>query len=199
LLETLRWTPAEGFFLLERHLNRLHASARYFDFRCSLDEVREALIHAVSTADRALRVRLLVARDGEIRSEQFPIEPSTGVVRVRLATHPIDPADPFLFHKTTHRQQQERERPSLSEEILLWNIAGEITEATMSNIVVDVGGRQLTPPVACGLLAGTMRAELLEAGEIEEERISLDRLAAAGQIWLINSVRGRRPATLGPP
>jgi para-aminobenzoate synthetase/4-amino-4-deoxychorismate lyase len=41
-----------------------------------------------------------------------------------------------------------------------------------------------------------MRAELLEAGEIREQKISIDQLVRAPQFWLINSVRGRRPARL---
>jgi para-aminobenzoate synthetase/4-amino-4-deoxychorismate lyase len=32
LLETLRWTPEEGYFLRDRHVDRLRESADYFDF-----------------------------------------------------------------------------------------------------------------------------------------------------------------------
>ena len=40
LLETLRWTPQEGYYLLERHLERLQDSARYFGFRLDLAALR---------------------------------------------------------------------------------------------------------------------------------------------------------------
>jgi para-aminobenzoate synthetase / 4-amino-4-deoxychorismate lyase len=196
LLETLRWTPDEGFFLLERHLERLQNSAQFFGFPCSPGHVREILTRGVAGANGALRIRLLVNQHGEVRTEQFPLELSDAVVEVRLATMPIDPADPFLFHKTTHRPQQDRERSSSSIDIVLWNPSAEITEASTANILVDVGGRPVTPPVECGLLAGTMRAELLAAGAIREQRISIDQLVRAPQFWLINSVRGRRPARL---
>ena len=196
LLETLRWTPGAGFVLLERHLDRLQDSARYFGFTCPLLHVRETLAREVASSDRDLRVRLLVARDGEVRTEQAPLEPDAGVLRVGLAKMPIDPADPFLFHKTTNRTQQERERRPAYDEIILWNPHGEITEAMTANIVVDLEGRRVTPPVACGLLAGTMRAELLATGTITEERIRIERLRAAQRFWLINSVRGWREATL---
>ena len=59
LLETLRWTPDGGFFLLERHLRRLQESAEYFDFRCDPHAIREALSAAISGADLPLRVRML--------------------------------------------------------------------------------------------------------------------------------------------
>jgi len=47
----------------------------------------------------------------------------------------------------------------------------------------------VTPPVSCGLLAGTFRDELLEKGEIEERAVSLSDLKRAKAVWLINSVR----------
>ena len=40
LIETLRWTPRKGYFLLEEHLTRLLASAEYFDI--TIDELTMA-------------------------------------------------------------------------------------------------------------------------------------------------------------
>jgi para-aminobenzoate synthetase / 4-amino-4-deoxychorismate lyase len=158
--------------------------------------VQGALERAVAAADRPLRVRLLVGRDGTVRTEAFSLEPSTGTMRVRLAVAPIDPSDPFLFHKTTHRMQQERERSPEYDEIVLWNPDRFITEAINANIVVEVDGRAVTPPIECGLLAGTMRAELLEKKAISEAKVSIEHLQRGLRFWLINSVRGWRAATL---
>ena len=63
-------------------------------------------------------------------------------------------------------------------------------------MVVELDGRKVTPPVSCGLLAGTFRDELLERGEIEEGIITLDDLRRADSICLVNSVRRWRPAIL---
>ena len=197
LLETLRWTPGDGFFLLERHLRRLEASARYFGFPCLIDEVRAALNRAVMPSERALRVRLLVGRDGGMQVEAVPLESTTDPLHVGLAVKPIDPSNPFLFHKTTNRKHLESARLSGWDETILWNPAGQVTEALTANVVVDLGGRAVTPPVECGLLAGTMRAELLGSGEIAEAPVSLDALRRASGFWLINSVRGWRQAVLG--
>ena len=80
--------------------------------------------------------------------------------------------------------------------VLLWNDAGEITEATDANVVVEIDGRKVTPPVECGLLAGTMRGALLDAGEVTEQRVTVDQLRSGATFWLINSVRGWMPAAL---
>jgi para-aminobenzoate synthetase/4-amino-4-deoxychorismate lyase len=196
LLETLRWTPEDGFFLLERHLHRLRRSAQHFEFVFPMGDVQGALERAVGAADRPLRVRLLVGRDGTVHTETFQLEPSTGTMRVRLATAPIDPTDIFLLHKTTHRMQQERERLLGYDEVVLWNPDRFITEAINANIVVEVGRRLVTPPIECGLLGGTMRAELLEKKEISEAKVSIEDLQCAPRFWLINSVRGWRAASL---
>ncbi|MBT7163717.1 MAG: aminotransferase, partial [Victivallales bacterium] len=49
---------------------------------------------------------------------------------------------------------------------------------------------RFTPPVSCGLLAGTQRAELLSCGEIAERVLTPADLHAADHVYLINSVRG---------
>ena len=49
LLETLRWSPGRGFYLLDRHLRRLRESAEYFGFEC--DE-RKATARALSIGRR---------------------------------------------------------------------------------------------------------------------------------------------------
>ena len=141
LLETLRWTPESGFYLLERHLHRLQESARYFGFTCSPIRVREVLARAVGASDHSLRVRLLVGRDGSARSEQSRLEPAAGPMRIGLAAQPIDPTDPFLFHKTTNRAQQDRQRSPAYDEVVLWNPDGQITEAMTANSTVAVPRR----------------------------------------------------------
>ena len=142
------------------------------------------------------RVRLLLDRHGEPRVESSPLLPSPVPLRVALAGGPIDPVNPFLFHKTTSREHVEAHRSAAHDEVVLWNPSREVTEAMTANIVVDVAGRRVTPPARCGLLPGTMRAELLARGEIVEARVTVDELRGAETFWLINSVRGWREAVL---
>ena len=82
------------------------------------------------------------------------------------------------------------------DDVILFNERGEVTESTIANVVVQIGGRKITPPVSCGLLAGTFRQYLLEHGEIEEEIVLFDTLRSADKIFLINSVRKWIPSQL---
>jgi para-aminobenzoate synthetase/4-amino-4-deoxychorismate lyase len=202
LLETLLWTPDDGYFLLDRHLRRLTESAEYFTMSVPASVLRSRLDEESSRFDpqSPRRVRLLVAPDGEIRIESFPFDPIAAAARVpvRLAATPIDPADRFLYHKTTHRDAYDRAKSGVGDcdDVLLWNPAGELTESTIANIVVERDGEFITPPVRCGLLPGTYRAELLEQGIIKEAIIAVADLPRCGRIHLVNSLRKWREAKL---
>ena len=198
LLETLVWTPDGGFALLDRHIERLTASAACFGFVMDAEEVRAMLANAVEDLPGPARVRIQLEADGDILCEAVDLMPLPSPMIVALALEPVDRLDVFLYHKTTRRDVYERARVQHpgANAVILWNEAGEITEATESNIVVSIGGRKITPSLECGLLPGTLRAELLARGEIVEGVITKDDLRRAEQLWLINSVRGWIPVTL---
>ena len=108
-----------------------------------------------------------------------------------IAKQPVDSSDPFLFNKTTHRKVYEDQlaQHAASDEVILHNERGEVTECCNGNLVAVFDGEQYTPPRQCGLLGGTFRAELLERGEIRERIILLEDLQQATDLYLINSVR----------
>jgi para-aminobenzoate synthetase/4-amino-4-deoxychorismate lyase len=194
LIETLR-LEAGHYWLRPRHLERLCASAAHFGFACDLLRIEAALAaEAARHPEGAWRVRLLLDRNGAAHTEAFALEPSGHDLRFALAATPVNSADEFLAHKTTRRAVFERHAPPAGQfDTLLWNERGEITEFTRGNVVLEIGGRRVTPPLACGLLAGVLRAELLARGDIHEQVVRLDELPQATGIWFINSVRGALP------
>jgi para-aminobenzoate synthetase/4-amino-4-deoxychorismate lyase len=201
LLESLLWTPAAGYFLREEHLRRLAGSAEYFGFRLDLAAVERRLDEAAAGLAGPAKVRLLVAANGAVRvaaaplAEGAPPEP----LRLALAAEPVSLADVWLYHKTTRRAVYDAARAARpdSDDVILWNERGELTETTTSNLVLTIDGRHWTPPVSAGLLAGTLRARLLAAGEIAERPLTPADLARAERVWVINSVRGWRSGELG--
>ena len=199
LLETLLWEPGAGWFLLDGHLRRLVASGDYLDVPVDIAMVHERLDAAAGTFDAApQRVRLVVSRDGVVSCEAAPLIESGRRVRLALAVSAIDPNDPFLYNKTTHRKVYDEARAARPDcdDVVLWNGRGEATETTIANLVIERSGRRITPPVECGLLPGVYREHLLARGDIVEERITLDQLRRASHIWVVNSVRKWREAEL---
>jgi para-aminobenzoate synthetase/4-amino-4-deoxychorismate lyase len=193
LLETMLWEPESGIFLLDEHLRRLGKSAAYFDIPLEVYEIQlelEQILQALE--EKAHKIRLLVSRDGVFEVQTFPLESNRDdASTITLANRPVDSQDIFLFHKTTHRAVYEAAKADVPDcdDVILWNEKGEVTEGCIANIVIRKDGKLITPPIECGLLAGTFRELLLNAGEIEEGIVAVEDLKAADEVFLVNSVR----------
>jgi len=191
LLETILYESRSGYFLLNRHLARLEDSAAYFGFNFDKEKINGILQEAAtSMQDGNYKVRLMVHRDGRVIVEKKSAQDES-CATVAIAKEPVNSNEVFLFHKTTHRAiytSRAASRPDC-DDVLLVNEKGELTESTIANLVMRIGGKDYTPPVSCGLLAGTFRAELLAQEKIIERILYLADLQKAETIFLINSVR----------
>lgn len=195
LLETLLLEDGR-YWLRERHLARLAASAAHFGFAVPDRRLEDALAEMARAHPAGRhRVRLRYARDGfpQLESTALPAAPGEARPFFVLARAPVCRGDEFLRHKTTARGVYEAHlspAPPQAFDVLLWNEEGELTEFTRGNLVLEIDGAKHTPPLACGLLDGTLRGELLERGEIREAVLTREDLARASRVWFINSVRG---------
>jgi len=199
LLETLLWEPGSGYFLFEEHLQRLAQSAAYFGRPVDLEAVRRHLGACVDgLPPLPHRVRLLVANDGTAATQCQPVAVPDRPPRICLARTPVNTADVFLYHKTTARDVYEKALAACPgmDDVLLWNERGEITESTIANVVVALDGALCTPPVSCGLLGGVFREWLLRQGNVSERVIRVEDLPRCSAVYLVNSVRRMRQATL---
>jgi len=204
LIETLRWEPGGGFLRLPFHLARLENSARELGFAHDPAAVDAALKNATDGTS-PLRVRLMLARDGTCTATVQPFVPfGPGTVwKLAIAETRIDAGDPLVRHKTTRRAIYEAARaefPSTAaDEVLLFNSHGFLCEGTITNVFLkkERRGPLLTPALACGLLPGVLRAEMLASGKVREAMIGPADLATAFEIHVGNSLRGLIPARLG--
>ena len=190
LLESIAWTPECGSVLLERHLDRLSVAATHFGFDVELDEVQRTIESFNANEPQVIRVLVGLGGAVELEPRAMPMpDPNPVVV---FDTRPIDRGDEFLRHKTTRRDRYDEARERFPEayDVLLWNRLGQLCESTIANLVVEIDNEYRTPPVDAGLLPGTMRAELLDRGDIVEAMVTYDDLREADRVWLINSVRG---------
>jgi para-aminobenzoate synthetase/4-amino-4-deoxychorismate lyase len=198
LIETLLHDAGSGYWLLERHLKRLEASAAYFGYAFDESAVRVALTDAVKgRAGERLRVRLLLAEDGKLTvtvAEQ-PAQKPGAVMRYVISETRLDSTNAFLFHKTTRRELYDREWQHYADtmkadEVLYLNERGELAEGSRTNIFVERDGKLVTPPLSSGLLPGVLRSELLASGKAVEATLTPDDLEGSNVVYVGNSVRG---------
>jgi len=205
LIETLRWSAAEGFVRLDLHLERLATSAGDLGFPLDPARLRAdlaALVAPFGPADGPHRVRVELRRAGGTILAAPPLAPLPDrPLRVDLAAEPVDAGDPFLRHKTTKRARWDagtREAAARDLDDLVYiNRDGFLTETTRANIFVARDGRLLTPALRHGLLPGVLRRELIEAGRAIEADLRPEDLVGAD--WFLgNSLRGLQAAEAAP-
>ncbi|MBS1800326.1 MAG: aminodeoxychorismate synthase component I [Acidobacteria bacterium] len=198
LIETMLFDGG-GIVRLTLHLDRLAASAAYFDFVFERQEVEARLAAMVKDLLRGVRsrVRLLLGAPGGLTLSHSPLEEGPAEIVVRLSSSRVNSGDVFVRHKTTRREMYDRElaraREAGFDEVLFVNERGELTEGAISTLFVRSGGRLLTPPLACGVLPGVLRRHILATDPTAEERVLLPKdLDGADAVFLGNSVRGLR-------
>lgn len=194
LIETLKWSAETGYVLLERHLERLAASAAYFALDPRGDAVKRRLEAAAQGWTGPMRVRLTLS-DAGIELTATPLPPAPAHFRFALAAEPLDSGSVWLAHKTTNRAFLDAPRQRAQEalgvdEVVFRNERGDLTEGSFTSLFIRLDGRLLTPPLAAGLLPGTLRAEFIATGRAEERVLTLADLEDAEAIFLGNSVRG---------
>ena len=199
LIETMGVSEHGEVQLLDRHLDRLNRSARFFDFNCDLARVRDDIVRAVPRDGWPACLRLTLAKNGESNLESGTL-PTGYAQRVSLSSVRVHSGDVFLYHKTTHRGIYEQARKECDEQTdaILINERGEITETTIMNIAVFRDGRWITPQTSCGLLPGVMREELLARGEIVEGVIRANELRPEESIRCFNALRGMHEIVFQP-
>ena len=126
--------------------------------------IRAALLSAVQGRTSEARVRLRVARDGTAVCEVSDLTPPPAILRAALASAPVDAVRCLSVPQDDTPARLRR--------------GARVASGRRRGHPVERGRRghgrrgpqhrrrdrrtQLTPPVECGLLAGTLRAEMLE-------------------------------------
>lgn len=192
LIETLLWTRDGGYWLVEGHRARMATSAAALDFAFAPEAFDAALERACAGAGaEALRVRLVLLRDGSIEAAAAPFQPDPPekIWRVAVAPTRFDSRDRLLRHKTTRRALYEDAlAASGADEVIFLNERDEICEGARTNLFVARAGALLTPPLASGLLPGVFRESLLAEGSAREAVLGLGDLRE--NFFLGNSLRG---------
>lgn len=88
-----------------------------------------------------------------------------------------------------------------ADEVVMTNLAGELTEAAVCNIAFTRGGEVITPPLAAGILGGITRAWLMEQVVPGlglsgcEMTITPDELSGMDECFLLSTTKDVQPVS----
>ena len=198
LIEAMLWKRNMGYFLLSLHLERMASSAEYFGFPFDT----KAIVRKLKALEKDFigsydyKVRLLLDKRGEVDVSFTRIKKNPQAARVRFSGKKTDSGDIFLYHKTTNRQVYDEEYKKWQDkgyfDIIFTNEKRELTEGSVTNIIIKKGRAYYTPPVRSGLLNGVFRRYILEQKKIPviEKVLYKKDVQEADEIYMLNSVRG---------
>ena len=184
LIETMLWDGA-AVPRLPLHLARLARGAAALGW--DMPEARIAgLLGGV--AGGPWRLRLTLGAGGDVALEAGAVPAPIGCWRLGLAGVRLHSADPWLRVKSTRRAAYDSARaemPAGLDEVLLANERGEVCDGSITTLFFDRGAGMRTPPLACGVLPGVLRAEM----GCMEEVLRVEDLGRV-RLWVGNALRG---------
>lgn len=109
------------------------------------------------------------------------------------------PASLTARHKTLsymdNVQARRQARGQGADMALLTDTRGNLSGCDSANLFWLTGGDVFTPATACGVLAGTVRAEILDSMPVETGAFPVDLLEGAEAVFVTNAVFGAVPVT----
>lgn len=196
LFETMRAEPDGTIRRWPLHLARLQRGCAAVGFPFDADTASAGLQSLPQ--GQVLRVRMVVDAGGAINVTHAPAPEAPSEWRVAIADQRLRAGDPWLGIKSSARgvyDAARAEMPDGADEVILLNGEGQVCEGSITNLFLLRDGRMLTPPVACGLLPGVLRAELLASG-LAREAILMPGDLTEGRLFCGNALRGLIPARL---
>jgi branched-subunit amino acid aminotransferase/4-amino-4-deoxychorismate lyase len=189
---------------LGKHLERLVRDAAAIHLAAPIGEVEVACFGLVSRLGmedgvlKAVLTRGSGPRGLSTRNVEGPsvVVSASGLPRPRPALRAISVPDdrgPLAAHKTLNYLPniialRQVEEAGCEEAVFARN--GLLLEATTSNLVGEIGGSLLSPPLGGRVLGGVVREVLLEEGVVREGDLPAD---LSGPLYCLNSVRGIEP------
>lgn len=205
---TLGWLEGAGIFetiktvdgkpwALSRHMRRaVNSSARENIVLPNEELVRESiatLLFAESYPTGLLRVSFDAT--GNWAAVHLPYTEVISAAKVGI--HPdalIIDGVPVKSYPYNHRLEiLEQARVNGFDEALVTSSDGKVCEGAVTNVLLKIAGSWCTPPLSDGVLAGVMRALVIEYCDVMVRSIAVSEIGDIESAFLLSSLRIAQP------
>ena len=196
IFETLR-TVNDVAYAYSRHIQRAIKSAQLAQIQLpELALIRQAVTEVIESEphpDGLLRISF--DSNGQWAVVHLPFHPHDKPAKVRV--HPdLSEINPQMIKRYPYGDRLailEEARRLDFDEALVCNTEGKICEGAVSNILMKIDDRWVTPPISDGALPGIMRELAIEHCGVDVESIQVTRIDEVQEAILLSSLRISQP------
>jgi branched-chain amino acid aminotransferase len=194
--ETVK-TVAGQPWALSRHMRRALTTARRNDHPFAGEElIRRAVAEVIAANQFAIgRLRILFGDDGSLcvtHQEYFELT-KPAILGIRDHAFASNGIVEKRYPYDQNLQLLKEAQNAGFDDFLQINSQGYLSETSIANLVVQMNGSWVTPPLSEGVLPGVMRALLIEKNGVLVRRIHVDELPLITNGFVVSSLKIAQP------
>lgn len=196
VFETIK-TVENKPWAMSRHMRRAVTSAQQLGFRIpSEDVVRNSVEQLCLNQQYPLGLlRLSFGQNGNWSAVHLPYEPFSHGAKLltydkAIAVH----GQPIKSYPYNYRLEILEAIKALgADEAIVCNDKGKICEGSVTNLLLRIDGKWVTPPISDGVLPGVMRALVIEYCGVSVRSIDRSEIQQVQSAFLLSSLRIAQP------
>jgi branched-chain amino acid aminotransferase len=198
VFETIK-TVENAPWAMSRHMRRAVASAQQKGFRIpSEDLIRNSVEQLLQTQKHPNGLlRLSFSENGNWSAVHLPYEAAR--YGAKLLTYDKEIAikgQPIKSFPYTHRLEiLDAVKLLGADEAIVCNDKGKICEGSVTNLLLRIDDKWVTPPISDGVLPGVMRALVIEFCGVSVRSIDRSEIPLVQSAFLLSSLRIAQPVT----
>jgi branched-chain amino acid aminotransferase len=198
VFETIK-TVENKPWAMSRHMRRAVTSAHQLGFRIPPEDfVRNSVEKLLETEHHTYGLlRLSFGQNRNWSAVHLPYEPVGHSAKLLTYNKEIAIAgQPIKSFPYTHRLEILEAIKALgADEAIVCNDKGKICEGSVTNLLLRIDDKWVTPPISDGVLPGVMRALVIEYCGVSVRSIARSEISLVQSAFLLSSLRIAQPVS----
>ncbi len=196
VFETIR-TVDNKPWAMSRHMRRAVSSAQQNGFRIPSEDLVRSLVEELCLTEQypVGLLRLSFGNNGNWSAVHLPYEPVTH--GAKLLTYDKEIAvqgQPVKSYPYSHRLEILEAIKGLgADEAIVCNDKEKVCEGSVTNLLLRINGKWVTPPISDGVLPGVMRALVIEYCGVSVRSVDRSEIPLVQSAFLLSSLRLAQP------
>jgi branched-chain amino acid aminotransferase len=198
VFETIK-TVENKPWAMSRHMRRAVASAQQLGFRIPAEDVVRNAVEQLCINQQYPfgLLRLSFGQNGNWSAVHLPYEPAKqGAKLLTYDTVIAVQGQPIKSYPYDYRLEILEAIKALgADEAIVCNDKGKICEGSVTNLLLRIDDKWVTPPISDGVLPGVMRALVIEYCGVSVRSVDRSEIEQVQSAFLLSSLRIAQPVT----